>query len=394
MDRFATDILVIGGGPAGMSAAIAAAENGAGRVTVVDDNPYLGGQIWRAEMGRIGSPLADKIVEQVYSGEIDVLNSVNIFAQNSEKSLLGEHSNGSFEFRYNKLILATGARERFLPFEGWTLPNVFGAAGLQALVKSGMPVEDKKVIVSGTGPLLLAVAEYLKKKGARVPLILEQTSRSNLAKFGFKLLSAPGKLAEALKLMVSIKDTSYSPNSIVTSAEGRENLEAVNIRQGKKQKRIECDVLACGFHLVPNTELASLIGCKIIDSNVIVDEYQETSVKDVFCAGEPTGIGGVELSLVEGTIAGLAAVCNNARAMELFSKRKRLQGFAESINGAFSLGDELKTLPGEATFVCRCEDVTFGILKDYKSFRDAKLQTRCGMGACQGRICGPATEVL
>lgn len=180
----------------------------------------------------------------------------------------------------------------------------------------------------------------------------------------------------------------------ITSAKGNGKLEAINLTRHGKNWLVECDYLACGFHLVPNIELASLIKCKVKSGNVVVNEYQETSVADVFCAGEPTGIEGVDLSLLEGKIAGLSAVGKKEEVRKLLSKCIKLRRFADNLNTAFSLRDELKSLSKSETIVCRCEDVSFDRLKAFSSFREAKMQTRCGMGACQGRICGAATKVL
>ena len=394
MNKVDTDILIIGGGAAGMSAALAVAEDNDFRVTVVDDNPQLGGQIWRSELGKIRSPDARKLIEKIEQNRIRILTNTQVFAQGDEKCFLAETSHGTTKLCFEKLILATGARERFLPFPNWTLPNIFGVGGLQALVKSGLSVENKRVVVAGTSPLLLAVAEYLKSKGANILLIAEQTSRLKLLRFGFDLWRSPKKLFQAIGLRSKLLGVKYMTDCFVTSAEGVGKLEVINLIQKGNNKNIECDYLACGFHLVPNIELASLIKCEIKRGNVVVNEYQETSVTDIFCAGEPTGIGGVELSLIEGKIAGLSAAGEKEKARELLPKRIKLQKFADKLNEAFYLRDELKSLPNNETTVCRCEDVSFGRLKPFNSFREAKMQTRCGMGTCQGRICGAATEVL
>lgn len=377
-----------------MSAAVCITENSDLRVLVIDDNPNLGGQIWRSEMGKIKSPEAKRLIEKIERNKIEILNSTQVFAQVNEKCLLAETQNGTIEIHFEKLILATGARERFLPFPGWTLPNVYGAGGLQALVKGGLPVENKRIVVAGTGALLLAVAEYFKSKGAEVLLIAEQTSRAKFVKFGLGMWREPKKLFQAIGLKRKIFGVKYLTDAYVTSAEGDSKLEAINLHRKSKTWRVECDMLACGFHLVPNTELASLVGCEIVDGNVAVDEFQETSVQDVFCAGEPTGIGGVEFSLIEGKIAGLSAIGEKQKASELLTIKRKAQRFADSLNEAFSLRDELKNLPDDETIVCRCEDVTFGKLQDFSSFREAKLQARCGMGSCQGRICGTACRFL
>ena len=145
---------------------------------------------------------------------------------------------------------------------------------------------------------------------------------------------------------------------------------------------------------MPNVELQSLLGCRLRNGCVAVDDFQRTSVEGVFCAGEPTGIGGVELAVVEGQIAGLAAANEEARARKLFGERRKGRGFARLLERTFRLRAELSDLPAAETIVCRCEDVAYSRLHEYKTWRAAKLHTRCGMGPCQGRVCGPATEFL
>ena len=393
MKTVTTDVLIAGGGPAGMSAALAASTIAGVKVTVVDDNPRLGGQIWRAELGKTKSRAARDLIELIDAERIEVLNNASVFAAD-QNSIRAETPYGRIDIDYRKLILATGARERFLPFPGWTLPNVFGTAGLQALVKGGMSVEGRRVVVAGTGPLLLVVAEYLKSKGARVVAVCEQTSNRQLDKFALGLWRSPSKIAQGIALRTKLRGVPYYRNSWVVGALGGRELSGVTIRRFGKVVKLECDLLACGFHLVPNTELAQLLGCELSDGFVSVDEYQQTSVPDVYCAGEPTGIGGVDASLVEGEIAGYSATDRFDEADKLFGERDRTTAFAQALDRAFALRDELKDLAADSTMVCRCEDVQYGKLTEYSDFQTAKLQTRCGMGSCQGRVCGSAVEFL
>jgi NADPH-dependent 2,4-dienoyl-CoA reductase/sulfur reductase-like enzyme len=362
-------------------------------VGLVDDNPNAGGQIWRGERAKVASP-AGQWMQRLKSAGGEVLPGTRVFHQPQVGKLLAESLAQYLELTYSKLVLATGARERFLPFPGWTLPNVMGAGGLQAMVKSGLPIEGKRIIVAGSGPLLLAVAAYLKNHGAKVLMICEQASWSSLANFGSSLLFHPHKIAEGLSFRKQLFGVSYTPGSWPVRAEGREKLESVTVSRKGKLETLACDYLACGFHLVPNTELAALLGCRLKIDVVEVDDSQQTSVPGVYCAGEPTGIGGLELALVEGQIAGFAAAGRDHEAKELFKVRKKLCNFAAKMDYTFAPRSELKALPQPETIVCRCEDVTFGKLKPHTSWRAAKLQTRCGMGPCQARICGPATQFL
>jgi D-hydroxyproline dehydrogenase subunit alpha len=387
------DILVIGAGPAGVAAAVSAAGSGL-RVGLIDDNPAPGGQIWRGGAAVSPSPEAAKWFAGLINSPVIRLHGWRVFDAPQNGTLRAERTGECTEFSYKKLILTTGARERFLPFPGWTLPNVMGAGALDALVKSGLPVEGKRIVVAGTGPLLLAVGAHFAKHGATVAAICEQASLGNLLRFGAGLWREPAKLLQGLGYRTKTMSSGFHTGCWPVAATGKDKLGSVTLSNGSKQWEIACDYLACGFHLVPNIELPSLLRCRIADGFVEVDELQQTSVEDIYCAGEPTGIGGVELSLLEGQIAGLAAAAKAGEAVHLAQRRKKMQWFVAELQKAFTLRPELLSLASGETLVCRCEDVPFDALRVCTSWREAKLHTRCGMGPCQGRICGAATEFL
>jgi NADPH-dependent 2,4-dienoyl-CoA reductase/sulfur reductase-like enzyme len=393
MNNQHSDILIIGAGPAGLAAAVAAANSGQ-RVTIVDDNPARGGQIWRGEQPHPSSPDAAEWFSRVEAAGVDFTSGARVFANPAPGQLLAETFDGVCELSYDKLILATGARERFLPFPGWTLPNVTGAGGLQALVKSGLPIKGRRVIVAGSGPLLMAVAAYLKKKGAEILLIAEQAPLRRLLRFSLGLFGEFKKALQALDLKSELATVPLLTGCWPVAAHGSDKLTSVTLRRGRRTWNVECDYLACGFHLVPNLELAALLGCEMTNGCVRVGDDQQTSVKNIYCAGEATSIGGLDLSLVEGQIAGFAATGNQQAAEKLFAARRKAQRFADLLNQTFALRDELKTLPQADTIICRCEDVTFERLQQHDEWRAAKLHTRCGMGPCQGRVCGAAVEFL
>lgn len=316
-------------------------------------------------------------------------------AQPAPGILLVDTDDGPRELAYHKLILAVGARERFLPFPGWTLPNVMGAGGVQSLLKSGFPVGGKRVAVAGSGPLLLAVAVTLREHGATVCLVAEQAPWRRLLRFGLALpLLSPNKLLQGLQNQTKLLGTPYRAGCWPVAAEGEGRLERVTFSNGKRQWMESCDYLACGFGFVPSLELPRLLGCQLSDGAVQVDLWQETSISGAYCAGETTGVGGVDLALIEGQIAGHAAAGRADAARRWFPARKRAQRFVRAMDRTFSLRDELRKLATPETILCRCEDVSVASLTPYDSWRAAKQQTRCGMGACQGRVCGTAAEFL
>lgn len=399
------DVLIVGAGPAGMAAAAAAAEHGR-KVTLIDDNATPGGQIWRHDLrnaitGR--TPTAERrkrlALARLRRSGAQVLSGYRVFEADPSGSLHAVREDSDHpvatHFKWNHLVLATGARERFLPFAGWTLPGVFGAGGLQALAQGGLPVEGKHIVVAGTGPLLLAVAAHLRKRGARIPLIAEQTSASRLARFAAFLRRHPAKLAQGLSYRAALLGAPYRTGCWPVAAlanPDQNTLRAVVLSDGRKTWEEPCDLLACGFHLVPNNELAELLGCALRGSFVAVDAQQRTSVQNVFCVGEPTGIAGLESALLQGEIAGLACAGRPTEPLQRLLAAERQ--FAGQMERAFALRPELHSLATAQTIICRCEDVRLNSLFACHSWREARLQTRCGMGPCQGRICGPIVHAI
>ncbi len=390
---FQFEIVVVGAGPAGIAAACAAAASGK-RVAVVDDTPWQGGQIWRGEQARPKNPQAQQWLRKFRECGATILDRTSVIASPEKGLLLAEHADGPREIRWQKLILATGARELFLPFPGWTLPNVMGPGGLQALVKNGWPIAGKRVVICGTGPLLLAVATGLRAYGAKIVSVAEQASWGSVMGFGFNLLKHPGKMIQGLSLGSGILGVPFRCGTWPVKADGDEAIKSVTLTNGAKTWTEECDFLACGFNLVPNVELPVAIGCELGNGFVRVDRLQATNVTDVFCAGEPTGIGGADCALTEGQIAGYAASGQMARAEALFAQRASWHSFRESLAKTYALRVELKTLAADETLLCRCEDVTLGRVKQFSGWREAKLLTRCGMGSCQGRVCGGAAKFV
>jgi NADPH-dependent 2,4-dienoyl-CoA reductase/sulfur reductase-like enzyme len=383
-------VLIIGAGPAGMAAALAAAPTGAS-IALLDDNPSPGGQIWRdGPQAKIPNRAQDMRIQLQAYPNVRVYSATKIIARGGQRQLLVEDAERGWLISYEKLILCTGARELLLPFPGWTLPGVTGAGGLQALIKGGLAVADQRVVVAGSGPLLLASAASAKAGGARLQRIAEQASAAAVADFAAQLWRWPGKAWQSLGLF----DAHYRAGSHVVAALGTDRLEGVRIQNGKQIEEIACEWLACGFGLMPNIELAQALGCAIDARAIAVDPWQATSLAGHYAAGECTGFGGSELALVEGRIAGYSAVDMQQQAQALWPLRQRWQRFADQLQRTFALNPAITALAADDTLVCRCEDVTFASLAAQPDWKTAKLSTRCGMGACQGRICATATQTL
>lgn len=387
------DVVVIGAGPAGLAAARVAAECGA-RVALVDAQARPGGQVWRHDV-HARSPAAARRAIAALDKNVTFLERRQV-VDGTRGALLLETADGATSLRFGALVLACGARELLLPFPGWTLPGVTGAGGLQALVKQGWPIAGKRVVVAGTGPLLLASAATLRRHGARLLGIHEQTQTRDLARFAVHLSRWPARAAQALGLSMRLAGVPYRTGSVVRRALGTDRLEAVEIADARGRRQLECDQLAVGYGLVPNTELAQLFGCELRQrphAAVATDRLQQTSVPGVLAAGEICGIGGLDAARIEGAIAGhVAAGIQPPPA--LLRERDRARQFGALVARSFVLGSQARHLAGPDTVVCRCEDVSLGALYGFDDERSTRLATRCGMGPCQGRICGAAMEAL
>ncbi len=455
------DVVVVGAGPAGLAAACRAAEAGAS-VVLLDEASAPGGQVWRRPAGAdaAGKHAATRLARAwserfATSGArflacatvIDVIEAapgVTACGAPSDASapdasapdaatgvtapaatLLVDHAGRGLRVEARRLVIATGARERFLPFPGWTLPNAVGVGGVQALLKSGATLGGRRVVIAGSGPLLLPVAAALARAGARIALVAEQAPAAAVARFAAGLWRHPRLLAQAVRYRAAFWRAPYRCGVWVSAACGDGSTAEVReatLTDGLRSWRERCDLLACAYGLVPNLRLARLLGCALCGSGsrraVRVDGLQQTSVAGVYCAGEPAGIGGLELALLTGQIAGIvaagAAMAASAAgtagaaagsraagatspARELASlqrRRDRRRAYAAALDRTFQPRAELQELPAPETLVCRCEDVPLGKLDPAWSPRQAKLYTRAGMGPCQGRICGPALELL
>lgn len=393
------DLIVIGGGPAGIAAATSAAEAGRA-VVLLDSASRVGGQIWRhqhrSELPRSAEGWIRRLEES--GTELSMRTSVvDARVDQEEIRVVGErisHSRGlkRIEFSGAAVVIATGARELFLPFPGWTLPGVYGIGGAQALVRGGLPISGRRVIVAGSGPLLLVTAASLVGAGAEVMLIAEQASFGSLLGFGFSLLRWPRRLLEGGLLRARLSRSRYLLGTYVESAYGNEGVEGVDLVNGEHRWREPCDILCTGYGLVPNTELADLLGCELRDNHaIVVNRYQESSVPRVYAAGEVTGVAGAPGALIEGEIAGRASV--GVRVPQSLLRRRTYEaGFESRLAKSFALDHRLLRRPPPSTIICRCEDVRVELLKPDWSLREAKLFTRLGMGPCQGRICGTAFE--
>ncbi|MFF1758714.1 FAD-dependent oxidoreductase [Streptomyces sp. NPDC058266] len=431
-------LAVIGAGPAGLAAALAAAVRGS-RVTLIDAGAQAGGQFYRQPAEELGARrpqalhhqwrtwerLRDGLAAQVAAGRITQLTEHHVWCVERldddsgflVHALLGPAQEEPSVVRADAVILATGAYEKVLPFQGWTLPGVLTAGGAQAMLKGGLVLQGRTAVVAGTGPLLLPVAAGLAAAGAEVAALVESAGPKDVARHARTLSAHPGKLAEGAGYAAELmrRRVRLKARHTVVAAHGDGALEAVTIaaldRDGRvapgSEQVIACDTLAVGHGLLPHTDLAEALGCRLEGAAVAVDDEQRTDVHGVWAAGEATGVGGAALSLAEGHIAGCSAAARLAgrepdpRTWAAATKsRTQEREFSACLDAVFVPRAHWTEQVTGDTVVCRCEEVTASSVREAvgelgaTDVRTVKLLTRAGMGWCQGRMCGPAVAGL
>lgn len=447
------DAVVLGAGPAGLAAAVALADEGA-RVALVDAGAQLGGQYYRQTAsafaarrpGRLHhhwrdfTRLADRCARHQSTGLIRYVPRTEVWAVER----LETASEGAGGFRVypttaenrpldaRTLLLATGAYERQIPFPGWDLPGVVTAGGAQALLKESLAVPKGRVVVAGTGPLLLPVAAGLAAAGADVVGLYEAgrfRTYAGSARSVWTLATHPEKVAEAIGYGAALARFRVPVRSgrCVVAAYGADRLEAVRVARVSgsgvvvpgSEETVACETLAVGYGLIPQVELGLELGCAhriAADKTVVfeVDGEQRTGVAGVWAAGEVTGVAGAGAAVVAGEIAGRSmarwAGGDGMGRMDeggvawlpgrLVRKRDRAREFAELLMADHPVPEGWEDRLAPETLVCRCEQVPARAVAEAlgefgaRDVRTAKLLTRAGMGWCQGRMCGPALVAL
>ena len=434
------DVAVVGAGPAGLAAAVAAADAGCA-VQVLDLAERPGGQYWRwgpaTADGRFhhGWPaftaLRDRLAAHQASGRIVYRPGHAVFGVEPPRgagtpfrvhAVAGDRERDYAGVRARAVVVATGAYDLQLPVPGWSLPGVMAAGAAQAMLKSSAVTAGRRVVVAGTGPFLLPVAAGLARAGATVLAVAEAGQPLDYLRQPARLAASWRKLPEAAGYLATLARhrVPVLRQHGVIAARGDDRLQSVTLARLDRQWRpvpgtertLEADVLAAGYGFVPQVELLGEAGAELASGAgpapgaavAVAGADQQTTVAGLFAAGETTGVGGADLARAEGEIAGRAAARYAGRAVAppprgMVRQRAALRRFAAVMHAVHQVRPGWAGWPDDDTVVCRCEEVTLGRLRAAAGLgaddaRSMKLLARPGMGWCQGRICGPVVDAL
>jgi NADPH-dependent 2,4-dienoyl-CoA reductase/sulfur reductase-like enzyme len=427
MTRFTHDLIVIGAGPAGMSAALTGAAQGLSTL-LLDEQLRPGGQIYRnitAVSDRVAGLLGPDYVygrtlaQQLEGSGVECRFGAMVWEVADDLTVTVQQDGKSSRVRAPQLIAATGAMERPSPLPGWTLPGVLNAGAAQIALKSAAAVPQGRVVLVGAGPLLLLVACQLLDAGVQVAAIVQTAPAANRQQAMQHLagaLGAPAYLIKGLKMLWRLRRAGVPIVSGATdvSIKGQERAEAVCFSAGGQAQQIEADVVLLHHGVVPNTQLSRQLRVdhEWDELNLawrpVVDGWGQTSLRGFRIAGDGAGIGGAKAAEPNGVLAALGAANASGRlndaafatqssvAQRELRQQLRIRPFLDALYRP----PQWLANPVDEAIVCRCEEVTAGRIREMVRLgcqgpNQTKFFSRCGMGPCQGRMCAlTVTQIL
>jgi len=432
------DVIVVGGGPAGISAAAEAAKKNLS-VVLIDENTSLGGKVFRPEeaesQGDSENPFEAKLRNSLFQSFETVADKIRVCLGSEVWNIEGsktvyvysDHDRETAQkvFQGKKLIIAPGAIERALPFEGWTTPGVFTVGGLNALVKKKV-VPGNRILIGGSGPLPLVLIKNLIQAKVKISAIVVPTTIQTILQNAIPMLSYAGRhrIKQGLEAIWRIR-TNHIPvfnAHVIKNVSGRHNDFKATLAQigpdwkpmAGTEKEVSADAIAVGYGLVPAVELTQLAGCEhrydetLGYWRVVRNTRLEATVPGIFVAGDGVQIKGYEAAVNEGKLAAIEAAHQlgkidqkdaNQWIESLEKKLKKMEVFGKILDGLSKPKPGVLELIPDQTIICRCEEATLADIRKAvddgaASINDIKRRTRLGMGHCQGRFCGQVINVL
>lgn len=430
------DVVIIGAGPAGLGAAEELAHSNL-KIAIIDEQKNAGGQIYRHIPENIHPSKPNELVERITKLEqlhwiqgsavwsiVPYSEDGYVSTSTNKKDVYHIYLENKPFVRAKKIIMATGAYDYITPFKGWTKPGVMSAGGLQLFAKTQHFVPGNDVLLVGSHPFLLIVAKQIMDAGGSVKGIAFSQSFPKLKELfsygvsGLRKWSKSKELLHTFRAILKEKIPIWF-NTIPMEAVGENQVNRVEIGKVNPDGTVsdhdklivDCDLVGACYGFIASSELPRQLGCAMSYNEVMgghiveVDERMHSNIDNIYVAGELVGVGGAELSEVEGRLAGLAILQDfqqnitnkqQKKLAQLTKSRKSWLSFATMLGEAtkvdFDLYKLLESKPD--THVCRCEEITFAQITDVlqthphlTSLDAIKLMTRVGMGLCQGRYC-------
>jgi NADPH-dependent 2,4-dienoyl-CoA reductase/sulfur reductase-like enzyme len=419
-----SELAIIGAGPGGLAAAVKARRFGLS-VTVIDEQPAPGGQIWRAVEARKGAGEYSEdaaglaLVKAFRACGATYLASRQVWQIEPGFKIYASDGNRSEKLKADAILLATGAQERPAPFPGWTLPGVMTVGAAQILLKTSGQIPDAPVLIAGTGPLILLYACQLLAAGGQIAGILDTAPAANRAAALRHLPHALGNyrdLARGLGWMRQLRAHNIPVTRNVRRIEaiGRDCIEAVRYEtEAGEKKEIPTQLLLVHEGVIPSIHMPLAFGCRCtwrqdqLSFAPVLDDWGESSVAQIYVAGDGAGIGGAPAAALRGEIAAIGAAAKLGRidqgtavaaAAPIRARLRRALATRPMLDALYRPRPTVLT-PENDTIVCRCEEVTAGQIRTAAEVgiagpNQVKTFTRCGMGPCQGRQCGHSVSAI
>lgn len=419
-------VVIVGAGPAGIRAAETLIGYGV-RTLIIDEAPKSGGQIYRqqpegfqrsakATYGfEASKALAVHSVFSELSGRIDYWPSSTVWSVEGQILWVRRPDGSNLSIPFSRLIIATGAVDRVMPFEGWTMPGVYTLGAAQIALKYQACHIGGQIALIGTGPLLYLLGYQYRKSGAEIVGVYDTTSLDNQLANAYKLGVMPRVLAKGLYYAAWMKLHGVRIHHGVTplKALGTDSVEGLRIANSDgEQLDIPCDAIAFGYHVQAETQLADLLGCDFEFDQPsrqwlpVSDEMCRATRRGIYLAGDGAAVRGADTAEATGKLAAHACLLDMGYVIstDQYAKAARAvkQGsrFATALRATFPVPDHRLADVDDQTLLCRCEEITVGELRhacralEAGEINRCKAFTRVGMGRCQGRMCSASAMAI